>query len=566
MQPDLTPLLKLTNNDRPILTEVEPVLTAPNAQQNIPSKVSNTSLFPGTDLFGTISPAHSLSLAVPTTTSASTMTMPTAPACVAPKVLGEMPTPLTPFSGQGTRDIARNFCSGHHKLIQRSCLSNLSEQNLDETPQSYGFHNLNRQNLFLADGTEQSYFTLPADYPLERDVPEPLFAVYDDESDAYSTESVPVLIDPPGQQTYEEEQRGNEQPTKCFSKPILSLARPSVGAFSEHAADFTSTHVPHFIVEDSSGMTNTDAKLNSWPGSELDKTVGQAATQLWNKLLTEAGRKEWDPGDTKYHALFKTAVSATELRCTNVYKSAMVQILAVQFGARRAPFFESAIMCYFVVGSTWTEVNATAALVLAIPCAKGTHYLFMSNSGSSRTNYVFPKLFMQSLWATPAVQVSKQNNSLDFLSMAEMLLNGSEFRDGQLAYITQGTNVGSSELAFPGSSASEWLPFCSQNMSVYCESDIVPHQVQLVHRFRYHGAYVWDHGTILLQDTSIWLLLLREEKEKVTLVHEQWIFGFSAMQYCQIIEKCRPRSHLMYWHHDIKFSGIAVWLITFNPP
>jgi hypothetical protein len=40
-----------------------------------------------------------------------------------------------------------------------------------EMPQSYGFHNLNRQSLFLADGTEYTYFTLPADYPLEQATP-----------------------------------------------------------------------------------------------------------------------------------------------------------------------------------------------------------------------------------------------------------------------------------------------------------------------------------------------------------------------------------------------------------
>jgi len=38
----------------------------------------------------------------------------------------------------------------------------------DELPQSYGFHKLKRQSISLADGTERSYFTLPAEYPLEQ--------------------------------------------------------------------------------------------------------------------------------------------------------------------------------------------------------------------------------------------------------------------------------------------------------------------------------------------------------------------------------------------------------------
>jgi hypothetical protein len=36
-------------------------------------------------------------------------------------------------------------------------------------------------------------------------------------------------------------------------------------------------------------------------------------------------------------------------------------------------------------------------------------------------------------------------------------------------------------------------------------------------------SYVWDLGTILLQYNTV-LLLLIEEKEKVTLVPKQWIF------------------------------------------
>jgi hypothetical protein len=74
----------------------------------------------------------------------------------------------TSFSWQGTHGIARNFCSVHHKLIQSSCVSKLSEQNLDGMQQHHDFHNINCQSIFLADGTEHSYFTLPADYQLEQ--------------------------------------------------------------------------------------------------------------------------------------------------------------------------------------------------------------------------------------------------------------------------------------------------------------------------------------------------------------------------------------------------------------
>lgn len=140
--------------------------------------------------------------------------------------------------------------------------------------------------------------------------------------------------------------------------------------------------------------------------------------------------------------------------------------------------------------------------------------------------------------------------------MVEMLLNGGDFKDGHLAYMPQGTSVSSSELAFPvnadayvsryikfiqhlsvrsfryagsgsiGFSDCEWLPFCTENVCVYWESDIVPHQVQFLHQVRYHASYAWDPGTMLLQYRSIWLLLLTEEKEKVTLAFLN--IGFSG--------------------------------------
>ena len=70
-------------------------------------------------------------------------------------------------------------------------------------PQSYGFHNLNRHSVFLADGSEHSYFALPENYSLEQATAEPVFDVYDDESDGCSNEGAQVFTGSPEQQTYE---------------------------------------------------------------------------------------------------------------------------------------------------------------------------------------------------------------------------------------------------------------------------------------------------------------------------------------------------------------------------
>jgi hypothetical protein len=73
------------------------------------------------------------------------------------------------------------------------------------------------------------------------------------------------------------------------------------------------------------------------------------------------------------------------------------------FILQRAAHFSQDFKCSHAFGLGWTKVNAAAVLVLAVPCSKGKHHLFLSNGGNSRTNHLFSKLFMQSLWATPAV-------------------------------------------------------------------------------------------------------------------------------------------------------------------
>jgi hypothetical protein len=52
--------------------------------------------------------------------------------------------------------------------------------------------------------------------------------------------------------------------------------------------------------------------------------------------------------------MFMTVAGAKQ--CVDVYKSAMVQILDVQIGARTL-IFESAMMCSYAFGLGWTEVN-----------------------------------------------------------------------------------------------------------------------------------------------------------------------------------------------------------------
>jgi hypothetical protein len=96
----------------------------------------------------------------------------------APKVFGEMPTPLSEYE---------NYCCGSPNKIQSSCVqggsNNPYEHDLDGQPHHYGFDNLKRQTVIRADGTEHSFYGLPENYLLDRATLGPLFDAYDDDMD-----------------------------------------------------------------------------------------------------------------------------------------------------------------------------------------------------------------------------------------------------------------------------------------------------------------------------------------------------------------------------------------------
>ena len=127
---------------------------------------------------------------IASTTATSASLLPAAPAYVAPQVFDKM---ATPSSGHGTQPTTPNYCDGHQTPIQSTSVparnDNLIEHNVDGMLQAYGLHNLNCRTVVRADSTEQNYYALPENYPLERAMPEPLF----------SDESVGVFASNPGQ-------------------------------------------------------------------------------------------------------------------------------------------------------------------------------------------------------------------------------------------------------------------------------------------------------------------------------------------------------------------------------
>jgi hypothetical protein len=181
---------------------------------------------------------------------------------------------------------------------------------------------------------------LPEIFDLERAVPKPVFDVYADESDGCSNESVHVFANPPEQQPHEEEQQESGQLPNCFSKLTFNAEKPTadtdtVGAFSltneQSIYDLKKLNDGEnfmFENEDISRLLYCSSKASECRTCNeesschekllCDKFVCRTATGLAVSFFL------WDPGDTKYHALFTTAASA-KLQCKDVYKFAIEQ-------------------------------------------------------------------------------------------------------------------------------------------------------------------------------------------------------------------------------------------------
>lgn len=198
-------------------------------------------------------------------------------AYVAPQEFDEMPTPRSRY----------DYCSGHPNQIQSSCVSNLSEQNL-EMPQSYGFDNLKRGSVFLADSSKHSFYALPEDYPLERATRYPVFDVYDDETDDPSPEFVDMFTSSPNQLT-------------------ISFHKAPENASSEQAKGFNKapeTEHASACLNITSDMQNFTLELQQ---QEYEKTCNCSVLKASDSLVTRSIqlgiqhsrrqlRLQWNPG------------------------------------------------------------------------------------------------------------------------------------------------------------------------------------------------------------------------------------------------------------------------------
>jgi hypothetical protein len=339
-----------------------------------------------------------------------------------------------------------------------------------QMPEQYGFHNLSRQTVFRADGTEHSYYRLPENYPLELACPEPVFDVYDDDMDGCSTEFVDVLTSTPAQPTDEEEQHENIQALKCFRKPQFSVEKPTVGVFILTNDQSSSVTAPVSVAAQAAGL---DAVLCS----KTDSTFNSESLLVPNLQLP------WNLHDAS-HVFTKTHVCNVyeeNSACLNIASDVQDFTLQLQQQDDKREGNCSVLKSSnsFVTRSSQLSIEQSMRgfRLQWDPGAKTFSVLFLTAADTTKLQY--NSLYV-CIW-DPGIGISS--------SMSH--------RSPSLTAAT--------ESPLPSSKTSEPTTWLSQVNSAY---------------------YAWDPGTTLLLYMSIWLLVFREEKAMVTPILEQCSFWF----------------------------------------
>jgi hypothetical protein len=393
----------------------------------------------------------------------------------------------------------------------------VAQEMFGEMPQSYSLHNLNSRSVFLVDGTEHRYYALPEEYPLEQ-APQPM------SHSAVQNVGVTVPLYVAAQVVGLAPVFYSKTNHTAGSGPMLVHNQQLPMTVQDVSSVFTKMPVYDVYEED------TNASLNFL--GELRDTAGQHKRYDYERPIH-------DRVETHGAAKLYSGESDKELLtvcCTSDEKSTeAAPILCAQEATMVHNHDEKSEVNVAVV---LTELNG-----------------FEKRHGDEKLSMEMcdVELIFTCLVKAPV-------NNIDALSWSECPdLADVQYNSMDVCIWDPGIR--------PFFSMYCWLQSLTagavtgQASSLLQTPEPTTWQCQVA-----SASYVWDPGTMLLLYKSRRLLLFAKEKETVPLIPEQWSFWFNDVHYCQIFQKCREMSHLMYWHHDIKFGEIALWLITFNPP
>jgi hypothetical protein len=173
--------------------------------------------------------------------------------------------------------------------------TNLYEQYVDEVPKYYGFHNLNRQSVFRADGTEHSYFTLPADYPLDQDTTSV-------SSSSVEKGCVMAMSSVAAQTSGLAQVRCSQTTNAASSEPMLvhNLQLSTTMQFVSNMSKKMQVNdvCVEYATVDISG-SDTELVIVCVNKASDKWKAQQVNNQQCNSMIPKAVRKKWDPGASK---------------------------------------------------------------------------------------------------------------------------------------------------------------------------------------------------------------------------------------------------------------------------
>jgi hypothetical protein len=459
--------------------------------------------------------------------------------------------------------------------------TNHPEHYANEVPQSYGFNNLISQSVSLADGTQRRYYALPEDYPLKQTSP-PMSPSAREKVSVTAQPSVAAQAVPTAMQdassvfkelsVYDVSEEDMTACRRCLcpavhtieidteelevkvdsGKPTICLERPTDSIFRFANEKKSGTELLAVCFKNSSNNSFsdevTDLAIPYGPIIDVDRS-----SNLPNEKSTQAAPILCDQETTVHCHDEKSEI--------NIMKQ------------------DDERACSFLILKSSNRCATKSSSLLSIEHSMRELRLLWDPGA----------LLLPHLCNGSAIIILQQLYNKDIYLMLEFLLEkrrqvqwdpGIKFILYELWWLSKSTTSAFRHLlvvkfgthnysSFTGTATYLCCPtanFIQQRRNIAALLYFLQYKLlsSVVERATWQSqvasaSYVWDRGTILLQYKSVLLLLLKE-KEKVTLVLEQWIFWCSAIHYYHIFQRCTAIRSLFHCH------GTHIWLINFQVP
>ena len=405
--------------------------------------------------------------------------------------------------------------------------TNLSEQNIDRMPQSYGFSNLNRRSLFLADGNQRSYYALPENYSLQCATSSTSPAIPTVEaSDSYQSFTPPMNEQNSEKQTHQGQDNHN-------ILDMLAQVKAQLETISEK--------LRYALVQNSRETISDCIEKND---ASKPLLAGESIKEFREMPMYD----DYDEGNISWPNEFISLPENTIERQKNDDKPPISK--AAETGQTSACLSHiSDSLDYTLEQQQDIEKASVKVQQLRAPQVN----VLVIHERRKEWDPGVSKL-KDTVLDKGAVQVQfvQQSTELSLFSL--------EFSISSLKRVQCDPGVKISLYKW-FNSLTVWTA-ADKQLSCAHIPDLAAWQNQSVGSA---ASYNWDPGTLLWYKFIWWLFTVRTNFEHNSYSTPKFN-GSKAAYSSKIFQKYKAMNSQLYWHEDIKCYGVALWLIHFQPP